>query len=254
MTMRKKGVYAIGWCLLLAIPAFGYEVEFKTFEGETFLLELSDADTTETVKKKVEQVYGVSKDKIRLFYDWRELARLNALKSAQQDPVWVEFMDSSREPAEEAQVKAAVRDYWQPLTPANKKDLAFIVKTLAYKPLTKIWKYKGSLEYAGSRLENLHPLNFLYGIFGDEELKVGIRNVRKRGWVWSDFFSGIKRSMTEESAKQNLTEEQVRDFAEKLSIDQEWLFPHIANSDWLGLVDTLIQNIPREGDPDRYGM
>jgi len=57
---------------------------------------------------------------------------------------------------------------------------------------------KGDLVAAGDRIDHVHPLRFLEAVFTDEELKVGIRNIRGKGWVWNHFVGGLKDSLSTE--------------------------------------------------------
>lgn len=146
------------------------------------------------------------------------------------------------------------RNYNTPVTPQEKKDLAFLVNTLAKASLVSLLRQKKDLEAAGARINQIHPLRFILAIFTDEELKVGIRNIRPRGWVWGDFIKGLRDSLSEENARGNLTDEQVRDFAARLEIDPKVIFPYVHAGRWDEFVDVLIQIVPRKGEPGRYDI
>lgn len=147
------------------------------------------------------------------------------------------------------------RDYFNSLSQADRDDIGYIVVTLANNSLFKILGHKSSLESAGDRVEHVHPFKFLETIFTNEELKVGIRNIQnKGGWVWSDFLEGITDSLTKEAAVDNLKEEYVKDFAKNVKIDQKLISPSLKKRDWKKFVQVLIDNVPREGNPNRYDM
>lgn len=144
------------------------------------------------------------------------------------------------------------RNYFQELNDSEMEDIHYILTILANKPLAKLVFYKASLERAGDRINHLHPLRFLEGIFMEEETKVAIRNIRKRSWVWKDFVGGFDRSFKEETAKSNLSYEQVTDFASRFTLCPDDLMPTLQNEQWEEFIVLLIQLIPREGDDDRY--
>ena len=240
--------------LLFTAPLSAIDVQVKTFDEELFTLDIEPEDNVLELKKQVETLFGYPSDQIRLYYDGQEMRNEEHPGEYTENSIWVEFVDIESDEEASLFIKSPNRSYWSPLTSNEKKDIGYIVKTLAYKSLSKIWKYKGSLEYAGDRVNHVHPLNFLHCIFSDEELKIGLRVIRKRGWVWGDFYGGIKKGFSEETAKENVKTEHVQDFANKLGIDANLILPLIQGHHWKEVVDALIEALPRQGDPNHYDM
>lgn len=144
------------------------------------------------------------------------------------------------------------RDYFTELKPDEKADIRYIITFLANKSLLSIAGHKGALEQKGDRIDHIHPLRFLLTVFTDEELKVGIRNIRAKGWVWGDFISGLKESLTTESKIQNLTDQHIAHFAQVIELDPNLLYPSASNRRWDEFIDILITQVPRKGDYNRY--
>lgn len=146
------------------------------------------------------------------------------------------------------------RDYWKPPTENQRKDIAYIVRTLSETPYTKIMFYQSSLREAGNRVENVHPLNFLGVIFTDENLKAGVRNIRTKEWFWKQFIGGTKRSLAEEAGRDNLTDQQLNDFAKRVGVDPQLLYKPVHQKQWDEFVEVLIQKVPRSGGHNRYDI
>jgi hypothetical protein len=144
------------------------------------------------------------------------------------------------------------RNYSVPVTGAERSDIHYIVTSLADKSLITIAFLKADLEAAGDRIDHIHPLRFLMTVFTEEELKVGIRNIRGRGWVWNQFVGGIKDCLTTESNIGNLKDEYVHHFAKTVEIHPNKILPAIQQRNWDKFIDILIKEIPRKGDHDRY--
>jgi len=144
------------------------------------------------------------------------------------------------------------RDYSAPVTRQERDDIHYIVTSLADKSLITIAFIKGDLEAAGDRIDHIHPLRFLMTVFTDEEMKVGIRNIRGRGWIWKHFISGIKDSLATETNIGNMKNEHLIHFAKTVELDVNKIFPSVQIQNWDGFIDTLIAEIPRKGDHDRY--
>lgn len=152
------------------------------------------------------------------------------------------------------QSRHVTRDYSLELTQSDRNDIRYIITTMADKSLATLLRLKGQLETAGDRIDHVHPLRFLEAIFGDEQLKVAIHNIRKRGWVWGDFFKGISTSLGLEYSHNNVTDEMVHDFASIVKISPKEILPSIHSQKWAEFIDILIKKIPRSGNPGRYDM
>lgn len=149
--------------------------------------------------------------------------------------------------------KQTGRDYNVPITAQDQSDMSYIVKTLTNLSLLKIKKAESSLKRAGDRIKQVHPFNFLAYIFTNEELKVCIRNLEGRAWVWSEFVGGFVKSLNEESAAGEVLP-YAQDFANRLGIDVNQILPPLQNGQWERFISTLIKVVPRQGDHGRYDM
>ena len=150
--------------------------------------------------------------------------------------------------------KPVWRDYSVSVTKQEKKDMAYIITTLANDNLISVGVSKSSLKKAGDRIDHLHPFRFLITVFADEELKAGIHAIRDRGgWIWEGFIDGLTGSIEQEAAGGNLLQF-TTDFAKKVKIQPSLIQPSLEKGKWSEFVDVLIDKIPREIDPNRYDM
>ncbi len=144
------------------------------------------------------------------------------------------------------------RDYTAEMTQQERDDIHFIVTSLADKSIITIAFIKGDLESAGDRIDHVHPLRFLKLVFTSDEMIVGIRNIRGRGWIWNQFIGGIKNSLATEMDIDNLKDEFILRFAQDVKVDVNRIYPSIHAQDWGGFIEILINEISRKGDYDRY--
>ena len=147
------------------------------------------------------------------------------------------------------------RDFNAGYSPQDKKDIRHIILTLNASNPVMVLPHVSGLNHAGDRIGPVHPLPFLECIFIDEELKVGIHNLkRQNGKFWREFMGGLSGSLTEERNRGNLTDEMVVIFAERVGIDVNLIQPLVAGYRWYDFVNTLSTKIPRKGDYGRYNM
>lgn len=146
------------------------------------------------------------------------------------------------------------RDYYIPPTPSEKQDIAYIVNTMGMSSLAKIAKSKSSLKSAGNRVNHVHPLQFLLTVFLDERMKASMQALNGRSWLWDEFIDGLKKSLNEESARENMQVEFVQDFTLRLNVPFDSIYALVQQKKWDNLVKTLITLLPRNSDANRYDM
>jgi len=135
------------------------------------------------------------------------------------------------------------RDYWREPTVEELDGLHFLVNTLAEVPEVSLIFYMEDLEAAGKTIRTLHPLKLLREIFGDEELKMQIRLIQEKRWVWPDFASGIGEFLMEEAEVGNIDEEMILDFVEVVHIEYEKFVEVLAMGDGAAVIDVLVENV-----------
>jgi hypothetical protein len=235
----KKMTLVLAWLLacplFLAETVYTQEILVNTQEGDIFVL---DIDSSES--------FGMLEEKI------------TALSEGKKNHWLIEYSKEGQFKTLEMHARnqggylGYPRNYLTDVTPEEKNDIRFIVTTLANKSLIAIALSKPELEQAGDRIDHIHPLRFLMTVFTDEELKVGIRNIRGKGWVWNHFLGGLREALSTETQIGNMKEDYIQNFSKIVSINPILIQPAILHQKWDDFVDLLITNIPRKGDHDRY--
>lgn len=144
------------------------------------------------------------------------------------------------------------------------KDIHFIITTMGKATnRVQLLPKAGQLKAAGDRIINVHPLQYLKVVFTSEEMKVGISNMRKFDFVWKKFLDGdgsrkgIRQTLEEEYAKDNVTEDQLKDLASAIHIDPKLVGQvqnAFRNQQWEQFIDLLIKYVPRQGNTRKYDM
>lgn len=145
------------------------------------------------------------------------------------------------------------RDYAQPVTEKERSDIHFVVKTLGMSNIAKIGLERSSLNKTKPRINHVHPLNFLAVIFTDEELKVAMRNLEDKSWVWKTFIEELVDSLSEEAAMNNVLPF-ADDFAHRIGVKPSVFLPQMQAARWEKFVRALIHGVPRKGQTGRYDM
>ena len=145
--------------------------------------------------------------------------------------------------AEASSMKHPPRDYFRGVAEAERHHIQYIVDILANKNLASIWMHQKDLNAAGDHLASMHPFRFLEVLLGDPKIRAGVVKIRERSMVWPNFFEGIRGSLQHESARHNLTEEQIRDFARTVHSDSAWVHQMIVHHRWKELVEGLLTNL-----------
>jgi len=215
--------------------AFAHEVIVNT-ETETFSLEYDPCESLEMLTEKVTSLIDKADNLL--------------IEISPEDPnlinVWQVKM------RHQGHDLGKPRNFYAEMTPQEENDIRYIVKTLANKSMIALAPIMRDLDAAGDRIDRIHPLRFLMTVFSDEEMKVGVRNIRTKRWVWKNFVGGLKGSLSAEANYNNMKEEYVLAFAECVEIDSALITPSIQSHSWDKFINLLIEHVPRKGDYDRY--
>lgn len=144
------------------------------------------------------------------------------------------------------------RDFYYNPSPEDKQNIAYVVKTLANKNEISLLFYKNTIESSGAKVNHVHPLKFLQTIFTDEELKIGMRNIRRKSLVWKSFRDGIADSLTDETNNNNMLHEYLPLFASAVQVDINMIAPLYQQRNWCDFIEALVTHVPRREDPRRY--
>lgn len=227
----SKCLFVFSIILNVGVAAYANEVFVNTQDGETFVFEADPNESLSMLEKRISALID-SEDFIV------------AIPSKKKE--W------GQEASKQGGYLGYPRSYQNEVKPHEKDDIHFIVTSLADKSLITIAFMKGDLEAAGDRIDHLHPLRFLMTVFTDERLKVGIRNIRGRGWVWNHFVGGLKECLATETSIGNMKPDYISDFARAVQIDFNRIYPSVLAQNWDNLIEILIHEIPRKGHHDRY--
>ena len=232
------------WMLVgssLLFPLDGHEM-IVSVEGKTMVVDVESQSSVEEMMAGIENELSMPLEgKWVVVEGWGM-------------PSW--FQRESQENKYEAyHATSQPRNYEIPLTEQDKKDITFIVTTLADKSLVSILARKGDLNAAGDRINGIHPYRFLGYIFSTEKLKVAARNIRRRGGlVWKNFSSGVTDTLSEESSKGALTKADFDAFIGTIKIDPKLVYPDIVAKNWQNFIENLVKYVERDGDAGRFNM
>jgi len=215
----KNIIFFLSVTLLASSFVHGTDILIPNSHGDFVYLEVGPDETIEEIQVRAESV---------------------TLEAQQSDEALVPM--------------SAVRDFYTELSPKEQADIRFIVTTLSDNPTPKLLFHKSSLDHAGDRINHIHPLNFLGFIFSDPELKVKIRNIRSKSWVWKTFMSGLKSSLNEEFHRDNLLPDHYDEFTKNIGIEMRKLDHSASRARWDDMVNTLIKYVAHETNADRYNM
>jgi hypothetical protein len=223
-----RSLFQHGLMILTAVSLYGIDVYVESSEGDLFCLSVEGDESLEGLQEYLSKSVNVPKNKQTI-----------VVKETKED--------LERKPTK------IPRSYDRSLTGSEKKDIALIVNTLAEKSLMSLWGYRTTLEEAGDRVNNVHPLSFFLYVFTDPHLKENMKGIKKRGGiVWGDFIGGMAESFVEESKRKNVTETQISDFAEKVKVPEKPLILLAKENKWSDFISFVIKEMPQSQKPARY--
>ncbi len=236
--------------VLAAVAVGATEVTVKWSGGAPFLVEMGDKDSPDQVKRRIEKVTGtpIARQQLMVGGEPWGTGVPNAVVFQLEGDLNAFHKKSARNADE-------TRDFSAKLTKKEKKHIKFIVTNLADTDPISLLQIKDKMLKAGKKIDHVHPLRFLEAVFTDGKMKVGIRNIKRRiTWIKDEFFDGLIESLDHEFKLNNLTDPMVHQFAGIVKVAPAKILPAIHQKRWMHFIDILIQEIPPDGDPDRYDM
>lgn len=238
-TKRQCFMAAAAVTLLVCPVANGMELVLMASDSMPMVIEVPETLSLQDLQEHLESLTGTHDDNWLLF--------------ASRNPPKVKA-DVRGETGYSRDVNEGARDYYLDPTEEDKGNIGYVVKTLANKSEVSLLLYSTAVQTAGDNVKHVHPLRFLGVIFEDEELKVGIRNVRKKSMVWKRFRAGIAESLSDEHAVDNMKDAYLVDFCNKVGVDIKLVLSHYQKANWREFIETLVTHVPRKGDYRRYDM
>lgn len=209
---------------LAVIPLDAREIIVRSPQGEPIIVDIRSEESFVETLEVLENTFGV------------------------KDEFVIDFQRTAFAKAESRKAAEPIRNYYVAMTAKEKEDLSFIINTLGSGDLIKVAKNRSKLKKAGDRIDHLHPLRFLMGIFTDEQMKVSMTVIDGKFMVWDGFLGGLEPSCETETNRNNMTPEMVADFAKQVGVDFNLIYPAIANRQWVELVHILMAHVPRKGN------
>lgn len=241
-----KSLLAIFTVLALSSEGQSQQIVLEDSMGENYVIEIESQQSFFEVIDSIDQYLMVMDSVEKGNYENSELP---------QRAFQMNFKISDQGILVKASKKKsqAPRSYFTSANQQEKADIGYIVKTLADNSLIKIKSSESSLKKAGDRITHIHPFQFLITVFQDEQLKVCMRNLQGKSWVWKSFLEGITDTLAEENNVNNLLP-YAEDFAARININSNVFLPTLQSAKWQKFIEVLIDNVPRNGEAGRYGM
>lgn len=249
MTFFKHfATYALG--CLIACSVHADEIILERSDDDQIVIEINSEDSFLTILEWIRDQFKTPKQ-IR---EENEIIALNDISWDAPDELTFDLSFLNKITVSKPSKSKNKRNYAHQLTQKEKDDISYILKTLNDHTFVTLAAHRSALKKAGERVDHVHPLRFLQCIFTDEDLKVCVRNIQGKIFVWGEFLKGITTSLTEETKKNNVPPEQIVDFAATLGIDVGAIYSLYINQNWEQLVDVLINVVPRKDPSDRYNI
>lgn len=214
---------------MLPFLAMADEVIIRPPSGEVFSIEVNPEDRFSDVMALIGSYVNVVEEESGSASQ-QFPSKTYVLDFAQNNLASMDYQAAAASPA------VGKRDYFRQPTAAEKAEIAFIIKTLSKGSLLTLIGQRAALEAAGNRIEGIHPLRLINYILSDAELKEGIRVMRSKHMVWSEFSDNISKNLDKEARNKNLGKDVIQDFATKVKIDSSAIIPP-----WNQFLDTVIK-------------
>lgn len=126
-------------------------------------------------------------------------------------------------------------------TEADKKNIGFIIRTMAENGKISLLFKQGELKRIGEEINHVHPLRFLGTIFSDPHLKQCMREIYTDYFKWNGFMDGLGPSLTNQASQGKLMQ-YLNDFAKECDVAPESISGYISSKSWEDMVRYLMNH------------
>ncbi|MCB1135367.1 MAG: hypothetical protein KDK78_03765, partial [Chlamydiia bacterium] len=229
--------------LFLCTSLSALDLTLLTPDGNSITLQVSDDSTLHELHEQVFQYVGSDFFGFRLITDNDDI--LGTTGPLPTDLIGDGTILHMADPSALPDAEDLKRDYFAPMTEKQLDSLHYLIDTLSSKPVPLLLLIQSDLDEVGHDLDDVHPLRVFATIFTDETLQVGLRTMKRKRRVWTEWVDGIADSLNTAAERDNLTLEQAEDLAALIHLPVEHFWIHLQNRDWKRFMDTLVTRVPR---------
>ncbi len=237
ITNMKRNLTTLCY-LLLPFSAFSQQLIVEESSGVQHVMEIQPTDTFADVMHIVQQHMQSTDDTHTPAHKDHSFLRQNATS--------LEFTNENGSllvKTVKPQARLTPRDYYAAVTDSEKKDMRYVLDTLANSSLAYIIYAQSSLKKVVKRIDHIHPLQVLVTICNDRELIAWLHKIRGRDLVWKDLFDTYSSTLDHESDFDNVLPH-AEDFGSLIDLDAIYMRPAWQNRDWNGFFDIVFATHP----------
>ncbi len=122
-----------------------------------------------------------------------------------------------------------------PLTDEDKRNIRYIITTMAEKNVIQLLLEKKTMEKKGEQIQPVHPLRFAGYVLTDPLLKRSMKSFSKNSFKWNGFLDGYEKRLREEKRAGTL-DCYVPGLADLLEVDRSVIQRYINQENYGGLI------------------
>ncbi len=118
-------------------------------------------------------------------------------------------------------------------------NIKYILEKLSKKSLIGLLRDRKELKSRGERLDHVHPLTFFMGVLSPHCVSNFYDLKARRGMPLDEFVKGAVDSFCNERSHNNITDHQIKIFAQKTERNLQQIRIFVSSDDWNGLIRWL---------------
>ncbi|NGX46454.1 MAG: hypothetical protein K940chlam2_01645, partial [Chlamydiae bacterium] len=134
-----------------------------------------------------------------------------------------------------------IMDTLEPLNDGERRNIFFVIHTIANTNLLKLWPLETELTEKGDAIDHVHPFRFFEYALSHPLLKEDLKKLSESyvPIVWNSFTGGLSRRFARAKVSDDIAKHLVS-FSKTTGVAATTLQPLIDKEDWKGFIQALV--------------
>ncbi|WP_201456373.1 hypothetical protein [Chlamydia sp. 17-3921] len=138
------------------------------------------------------------------------------------------------------EVPANFKTYSDHMSDQDKKDISFVVSSVAEKSSLSLAFSQNEIKDALNRIREVHPLALMQALAENPKLVEGIKKMQGRDWIWTMFITQLSQVFSQAVHQGVISEDDIASFSSTLGLDTGTVTSVVHGERWPELVDLVI--------------
>lgn len=133
------------------------------------------------------------------------------------------------------------KDYWEPLSESDQKNIRFVMNALAKKSLFSLLFQREEIDEAEREVSHVHPLRFFCFVLTDSQLRWDMKALK--GAPRKRFYQDFSENLAQAKKEGGMGEELLKDFSQAVGLPFDPIQDYVEQEAWVPFLRFLSREV-----------